>query len=150
MVASPPIEQGLLSAIGRSSRLVQRALAAELASFDIGLGEFRVVGLLLDEPDGLSQAELCERLMVTAPTLSVAVRALEERGVVERRPDPEDGRVKRVRVREQADLSEVLGMLSGMEQELGERFSARDLAATKRVLSGVADWLLQRQWEEDE
>jgi len=135
------LDTSLISALGRSSRFLQRTLQRELAAFGIGLGEFRVVGLLMGEPEGLSQNELCDRLGVTAPSLSVAVRKLEAEGVVERRSDARDARVKRVVLRRHSDLGKVQRMLGRLEARLTESVSARDLAAARRVLLHVAEVL---------
>lgn len=138
------MNRSLLSLLGRCYRLLQHELRHELAAFGIGLGEFRVVGLLIDEPEGLSQAQLCERLGVAAPTLSVAVRALEQRRVVVRHVHETDRRIKRVVLRSDADLEPVLAMLQRLESELGIGVSKRDLATTARVLSRVGAALQER------
>jgi len=49
---------------------------------------------LLQEP-GLSGAELARRLLVTPQAAQLAIAALEERGLVERRADANHGRIVR-------------------------------------------------------
>lgn len=131
----------LVSDLGRASRFLQRELQNGLEPFGLGLGEFRVVGLLMDEPTGLTQNALCERLGVTAPTLSVAVGALERRGVVERRPDPQDGRRKRVVLAQGAPLEPVQQMLGRVEERITACVSAQELATARRVLAKVSEVL---------
>ena len=133
----------LISASGRLSRFMQRELSSELERFSLGLGEFRVVGLLLDEPAGLTQNELSERLGVTAPTLSVAVRDLEQRGVVKRRTDPEDARRKRVVLAGRTRIKPVMRMLEQLEGRITAGVCKEDLATTLRVLRQVSDTLEQ-------
>jgi DNA-binding MarR family transcriptional regulator len=48
------------------------------------------------ERDGLTQAELSEATFRDAPTMSRILAVMEGRGLLERRPDPDDGRVRRV------------------------------------------------------
>jgi DNA-binding MarR family transcriptional regulator len=46
--------------------------------------------------DGLEQRELHEQLGVTSPTLTGVIDGLVRAGYVERKPHPEDGRVKQL------------------------------------------------------
>lgn len=48
------------------------------------------------DPDGTRITDLAERAGVTKQAMSQLVQNLEDRGYVTRRPDPEDGRSKRV------------------------------------------------------
>ena len=52
------------------------------------------------DPDGTRITELAERARMTKQAMSELVRRLEKEGLVERRPDPEDGRAKRVQMTE--------------------------------------------------
>jgi DNA-binding MarR family transcriptional regulator len=51
---------------------------------------------------GCSLQDLAAGLALTAPTVSVAVRRLEEAGLLERRPDPQDRRALRLFLTEAA------------------------------------------------
>ncbi len=105
--------------------LVGRFLADyERAANALGLTltQARVLGFAACEP--LSQRELAKRFGCDPSNISVIVDRLAERGLVERRPDPSDGRVKLIAAtasgRELAHrccqdrewLSEALGALS--------------------------------------
>ena len=69
-------------------RLLEARLAAELAPFGVGQGQARVLMALVDSgPAG--GAALARRLMVSPPTMTLLVRALEREGLVERRPGPD-------------------------------------------------------------
>lgn len=60
---------------------------------DIGLSPPQLVFLTqIARSPGCRLKEVAEALGVTPPTASTAVRHLEEKGLVERRPDPTDGR----------------------------------------------------------
>lgn len=50
---------------------------------------------LASEP-GLSGAELARRLLISPQGVQLALKSLESRGLVERRPDPAHGRILRV------------------------------------------------------
>ncbi len=66
---------------------------------DSGLTHFEYLALaMLEETPGrvLRMSELASRTSATLPRLSHVVRRLEERGLVRRRPCPEDGRASNV------------------------------------------------------
>jgi MarR family transcriptional regulator, transcriptional regulator for hemolysin len=102
---------------------------------------------ILEKTDGLTQAELAERLELGNPTVGRLIDRLEKRGFVERRADPADRRTKRVymqaqtvvpvlgELREKADevRDEVLNGLSRDEQNQ----LASVLKSIKSNLSGI-------------
>jgi DNA-binding MarR family transcriptional regulator len=49
--------------------------------------------MMLNEEPGLSGAQLARRNSVTAQTMNGLLQPLEERGLIERRPDPENARI---------------------------------------------------------
>jgi len=51
-----------------------------------------LVFLARTRPSGVRLSELADRLAVTRSTASESVKALERKGLLERRPDPKDGR----------------------------------------------------------
>jgi DNA-binding MarR family transcriptional regulator len=55
-----------------------------------------LVFLSRSRPPGLRLSELADRLAVTRSTASESVTALERKGLLERRADPEDGRAVRI------------------------------------------------------
>jgi DNA-binding MarR family transcriptional regulator len=63
--------------------------------------EVEVMRLLVRRP-GLSVNEAAAELGLQPPNLSTAVRALVARGELERRPDPDDGRIVRLHPTEKA------------------------------------------------
>lgn len=75
------------------ARRALEELADQFArSAELGLGELDLVLELFSAPDGLSQRELVRRLRVSHAAVSSTVTNLANRGVVERRPAPTDGR----------------------------------------------------------
>lgn len=92
----------------------ERRLAAELAPLGLSVTAFRLVGELLQAPDGLRVGVLAERLGVKAPSVSGMLDRFEQQGLVERFADPVDARATRVRLSPRAPLApghEVLAQL---------------------------------------
>jgi DNA-binding MarR family transcriptional regulator len=82
----------LLTRVGRAHRA---GVSAYLAEFGLHVGQEMVL-MHLWEQDGRSQKDLAERLEIEPPTLTRMLSRMERCGFVERRRDPEDGRIFRV------------------------------------------------------
>jgi DNA-binding MarR family transcriptional regulator len=84
----------------------------------LSVAGFRLIGEVSAAPDGLRQSELAARLGVRPPTVSVAVKRLEELGLVTRVPDPSDPRARLVRVNPKANLGPGRDLIQLLDQEL--------------------------------
>jgi DNA-binding MarR family transcriptional regulator len=99
----PDVDVSGMAVIGRISRL-ERVLGVELArvfaTHHLERWEFDVLATLRRSgpPFELTVGELLESMMLASGTISHRIDRLEQRGLVERRPDPADGRVVRVRL----------------------------------------------------
>jgi DNA-binding MarR family transcriptional regulator len=70
---------------------VQRRLSAHLERYDLTLAQFGVLAQLQAAPH-ISQQALADWLFVTKGNIVGLLNRLEDRGLVERRSDPQDGR----------------------------------------------------------
>jgi DNA-binding MarR family transcriptional regulator len=95
-------------------------LAMREAGYDVTVAQSRLAQRIAEE--GTRLTELADRAQVTKQTASLLVAALEREGLVERVPDPADGRARLIR-------------LSARGQEAAER--------AKEVVLGV-----EREWTE--
>lgn len=78
--------------------------------------------------DGGSRlTDLADRAQVTKQTASLLVAALEEQGLVERVPDPADGRARLIRFTERgrAASQEAMRVVIGVEQEWADHLGPR-------------------------
>ena len=128
----------LAKASQRWNELLQEAFARE--GFPEVRASYGSVLLPLFEEDGLRIGEIARRARLSKQTMTTMVRLTERDGLVERRPDPGDGRSTRVHLSEKghrfrpvadgivADLDELT------EAALGERVAA----ATARALATLA------------
>lgn len=92
MQCFPPEISHLLIQICRAHRY-----NAEIALNALGLHTGQEMILFqLWEKEGITQSQIAETLCVEAPTVTKMLQRLEKSGFVERRPDPDDGRVSRV------------------------------------------------------
>src|SRR4051795_10061578 len=88
--ASPRSVGFLLSQLGFTS---SRCFADELKPLGIHPGEFALMRFVAAS-EGQSQQALAERLGIPPSRMVAKVDALEEAGLIERRPDPDDRRVR--------------------------------------------------------
>lgn len=113
---------------------LQRAFAAD--GIDITAEEWALM-MVLRERQPLSVGELAELTLRDRTTVTRFLDALTAKGLVERRPDPEDRRRAEVRLSEQA-LAAFPAMLAHVEALIGragEGISASEIETTIAVLT---------------
>src|SRR5439155_4156000 len=86
--------------MNRSTHTVQRRLSGHLDRYDLTLAQFGVLAHLQAAPH-ISQQALADWLFVTKWNIVGLLNRLEDRGFVERRPAPQDGRSHLVCLTEQ-------------------------------------------------
>ncbi|WP_211747330.1 MarR family transcriptional regulator [Paenibacillus sp. Marseille-Q4541] len=80
-----------------------------------------------EQLEGLKASELSGILRVKSPTITPVIRSLEEEGLVERKVDPEDRRVVRIRITEKGQQvlrevhREMMNTMHGLVEFLGEK-----------------------------
>jgi long-chain acyl-CoA synthetase len=79
-----------LPAAARAAARLAKQVELALADIDLTLPQYRALAFLARGI--LSPSLLAGRLAVTRPTITALVDGLVQRGLVERRPDPDDGR----------------------------------------------------------
>jgi DNA-binding MarR family transcriptional regulator len=91
------------------------------------------------DPDGSRLTELAERARMTKQSVGEVTSDLEQRGYVERVPDPSDGRAKIIRLTERGRAAQALGigLIDDLEQDWVERFGAERVAALREALEAI-------------
>ena len=112
-------------------RMTMKHVADGLKEHGVGSGQAMFL-LELIHCDGVRQEELSRLLNVDGATTTRAITRLTQEGLVERRPDPEDGRAHRIHLTPkaaglQAHLLQVVSscddqLLSGLNDEEQELF----------------------------
>jgi MarR family transcriptional regulator for hemolysin len=93
--------ESLAVAIAQLSRVFEHELRAALMPSGVTPGQLPVLLALFDS-DGPTQAELARALAVEQPTMAATLARMERDDLVERRPDPHDGRRARVHLTERS------------------------------------------------
>ena len=97
---------------------VQRAMRE--AGYDVTVAQSRLAQRIADEGSRLT--DLADRAQVTKQTASLLVAALEREGLVERVPDPSDGRARLIRLsaRGREAAGQAMQVVMAVEQEWTE------------------------------
>jgi DNA-binding MarR family transcriptional regulator len=93
----------------------------------------------IDPTNGARLTDLAERAMMTKQTVGQVVSDLEQRGYVERVPDPEDGRAKIIRLTTKGREVYLTGWLLNeeLEKDWAARFGEDRIAALRETLELV-------------
>lgn len=71
-------------------------------NFNLSYPQVSLIWFVKSNP-GKHLQEVADGMELTAPTVSVSIRRMEEEGWIERRPDPEDGRATCIFLTEKSD-----------------------------------------------
>lgn len=126
MKIEPQRMQAWVSYLHTHARIL-RQLAKDLELADqVSLDTYDVLVQLSEAGGGLRHRDLLEHLVISQPGLSRKVERMEVAGLVERRPDPQDGRgvvVKLTRAGRAALRAAARVHMAGIDREFGSRLS---------------------------
>jgi DNA-binding MarR family transcriptional regulator len=117
------------------------ALGFGAAGFPEVSPAFGSILLPLAEEDGLQIGELGRRSRLTKQTMTTMIRRMEERGLVERRPDPDDRRASRIYLmeRSRAFLPVARRVLGDLNQRVESLLTPGDLQVLHHALHELMD-----------
>ena len=141
MSTDPALDVGAL--LERAARGWVRALERWLVQGGVGdiAAPGRSVLVALVDLDGIRMSDLARRLSLSNSSVTAAARGLAERGLVERREDPEDGRAARLFLtdagRERA--AAIAARIGEFEERVLERLPGETASfrAALRALAGI-------------
>jgi DNA-binding MarR family transcriptional regulator len=118
-----------------SGELAKRVEAAGFT--DIRPGHGCVFGTI--DPEGSRLTDLAQRANMTKQSVGEATSDLEQRGYVERVPDPDDGRAKIIRLTERGREAQAIGrgLIDEVEREWAERYGEERVAALREALEAI-------------
>lgn len=142
---------GILGRIVRLSRVLEREYRKFFAEHGLESWEFDVLTTLRrsGEPNGLTANALLRAALVTSGAITHRIDRMEEKGLVERVPDPSDRRSVRIRLtphgREIVDglLSLHLAYAARMLQPLDPEAREQLASALRTLLESFGDTSLQ-------
>ncbi len=92
----------------------------------------------------LSQKELAQKMGITPPSMTVALRKMEEKGLIVKEADTEDQRIIRIQISEEgkACIEEIKQVMNDMEQLLYGDMQQEERLLFRRMLLETRDSLL--------
>jgi len=136
----PREPQPPLKLIGHVHRGFQRMADQLLREQGFALGQLPVL-MALKDGKPRSQAELARLAQVEQPSMAQLLARMERDGLVERVPDPEDGRSRLISLTTACRdrMPKARGVMQALSLEALQGFSAEEVAALGRLLSRLAD-----------
>ena len=109
------------------------------AGFDVTVAQARIAQRIAE--DGSRLTDLAEQAQVTKQTASLLVTALEREGLVERIPDPADGRAILIRFtrKGQAASQQAREVVIGVEQEWNDHLGPELAGCLREALTKLRD-----------
>jgi DNA-binding MarR family transcriptional regulator len=129
------VEPRLSYVIGRLQRVLRRRLAAAIEPAGLTLPAYTALSVLRVQ-DGLSNAQLARRSLVTPQSMSEALAQLVERGYVRRRADPAHGRIIRTELTKAGSraLERCDRAVDVVEREMLGELDAHEVASLRSAL----------------
>ncbi|MEO1713313.1 MAG: MarR family transcriptional regulator [Bacteroidota bacterium] len=128
----------------RVGRLIVKRIREEIDFEKFGLSPFHM-GILADLflEDGVRQQDLAVSSIKDKATIARALERMEQKGFLERIPDPKDKRSKRILLTEKGKElhGKVFSKAMDIEQEVTPSVSLEDLRTTRRVLRQIYEHL---------
>lgn len=142
----PPEEMPIMMLVNELSRMFHNRMRAE--GEKIGMQEgFRHLLFHLAREDDLTQLDLVRRAHLKAPTVSVALRKMEDAGLVTRTTDPNDQRQTRVRLTDKGRRldNRMRENIRKTETLVAEGLSEEERQTLRRMLLRVRRNLLEQE-----
>lgn len=125
--------------VSLAGRALSSRIQDRLSEHGLGHGEYRILFALYDE-EGLTQTDLVARHHLDKSVVARVTDRLEEKGYVERRPDPDDGRRKRLVLTPKAEAlhDDVRAIKDAVEVEMTQGLDDAEVDALVTGLRTVA------------
>ena len=132
------IEDSLGYLVNRAARVMAQQLAEELRPSGVAIGQWAVL-MHLWAGDGLTQAELSRVVAIEPPTMVRTIDRMVRDGLVERRPDPKDGRLSRIHLTAQGSAlrDKLIPKAVEVNARILERMTADERTTLVRLLAEI-------------
>ncbi|GMN01927.1 MarR family winged helix-turn-helix transcriptional regulator [Erythrobacter sp. MTPC3] len=134
----------LLYLMDEISRSARRSYDLSVAGLGLNRTQWRIIGLLLQEPE-LTQAAIGKRLDLESATIGQAVMALCQRGLAEKERAPSDRRAWRISLTSEIDtiLPQLRQSADRLHSILWAGFTSEEKSEMKTQLGRISNNLAQ-------
>lgn len=135
-------------AVARVNQIVRRILGEGLAEVGLELPHYEVLAAVFRYP-GMTQQELADKLLVGRSNLSMLLPEMERRGLVERRADEADRRLRRLFLTPEgeAQAREGLAVQVRLIEHMMGSLSAADCEAIGEMMRRVGRFLADNPFQ---
>jgi DNA-binding MarR family transcriptional regulator len=122
--------------VRQTQLLILAEMIERLKAFDLTPAQYMVLSLSSAE-GGLSSAELARRSHITPQSMNEIIAALDRKGLIKRREDPDNKRILRIAVNREGSrlLAECNKQIDKMEAEVFRCFDDTELVAFRALHS---------------
>src|SRR5690349_10742360 len=130
----------ILPEIGETAHTLRKAFTRRAAALGVTGAQWKTLFKLSRKP-GLRQVELADMLDIEPITLTRILDRLQEAGLVERAPDPDDRRAWRIHVTAKAEplVAKLQTIADDLTAEAFAGVDAEDIETTRRTLALVRE-----------
>jgi DNA-binding MarR family transcriptional regulator len=123
----------------RAYAVLRKHVYAVLTTHDITPSHWSMLGIIIEARDGIRQSEVAKALNVKPPLVTVMVRYLEERGLIQTVPNQFDARAKLLSVTPEGKklIKQTDSELNKQLDRLLTGLTEKDLIAYHKVLSTI-------------
>ena len=134
----PEVPHSIIMTNARLGRALRKCCDARASEQGLTFARMEAL-LVIRTQEGLSQTELADRLMIETPTMNRTLDGLVRDGFVERRPDEEDKRIRRIWLTDSArtEADKLAEFSFGLRSALVAGIPTEELDAAEATLKKI-------------
>ena len=128
----------------RSAHLLKYQTISLLERFDMNMGQ-AVILFILSRYGNLTQRQLSGRAGITPPSMNVALRKMEEKGLVKKEPDPNDQRKTRIHLTDtgRSRIEDLKQLFRKTEEIMLQDFREEEKLLLRRFLMQIEENVME-------
>ena len=128
----------------RSAHLLKYQTISLLERFDMNMGQAAIL-FILSRYGNLTQRQLSGRAGITPPSMNVALRKMEEKGLVKKEPDPNDQRKTRIHLTDtgRSRIEDLKQLFRKTEEIMLQDFREEEKLLLRRFLMQIEENLME-------
>lgn len=128
----------------RSAHLLKYQTISLLERFDMNMGQAAIL-FILSRYGNLTQRQLSGRAGITPPSMTVALRKMEEKGLVKKEPDPNDQRKTRIHLTDtgRSRIEDLKQLFRKTEEIMLQDFREEEKLLLRRFLMQIEENVME-------
>lgn len=128
----------------RSAHLLKYQTISLVERFDMNMGQAAIL-FILSRYGNLTQRQLSGRAGITPPSMNVALRKMEEKGLVKKEPDPNDQRKTRIHLTDtgRSRIEDLKQLFRKTEEIMLQDFREEEKLLLRRFLMQIEENVME-------